>query len=217
MVEQPISHARFVNVAAFWVIDVKTFVAAVAVGAVDECLVQFYNMIHEVAAEANHISFIFLADDEFFPGQTEIFYGDNFTVRMTQLFSSSSHRSPPPNGQIGDVELPIITVLKECYLLWHNFFVYLPRLMRYSLGLKVDELFINILEIALTAQYTRREEKKIFLQKLSQKMDTLKFFVTLLWEAKGLDANKYAQLSQKLATAGRMLGKWLQSIPDQQH
>ena len=100
-------------------------------------------------------------------------------------------------------------------MLWHNFFVKLPRLERYTLGVKVDNLFTEILAIVLTAQYTRREEKKIFLEELSRKLDNLKFFVTLLWEAKGLDASKYGQLSQKLATAGRMLGKWIQSLSEQ--
>ncbi|KKQ27155.1 MAG: hypothetical protein US42_C0014G0052 [Candidatus Magasanikbacteria bacterium GW2011_GWC2_37_14] len=72
-------------------------------------------------------------------------------------------------------------------------------------------MFINILEITLTAKYTKREDKLIFLNELSRKLDNLKFFVTLLWEAKGLDAKKYGQLSQKLASTGRMLGKWIQS------
>lgn len=81
--------------------------------------------------------------------------------------------------------------------------------------MRVDNLFTEILEVGLTARYTRREDKKKFLEELSRKLDNLKFFVTLLWEAKGLDANKYAQLSQKLATAGRMLGKWTQSLSEQ--
>ena len=119
---------------------------------------------------------------------------------------------PPPQR---NTDLPILNILKECYLLWHNFFVKLPRLERYTLGVKVDNLFTEILAIVLTAQYTRREEKKIFLEELSRKLDNLKFFVTLLWEAKGLDASKYGQLSQKLATAGRMLGKWIQSLSEQ--
>jgi len=47
---------------------------------------------------------------------------------------------------------------------------------------------------------------------LSRKLDQLKFFITLLWEAKGIDARKYGQIAGKLGTVGRMLGKWLQSI-----
>ncbi len=97
-------------------------------------------------------------------------------------------------------------------MLWHNFFINLPRLERYTLGMKVDNLFTEILEIVLTARYTKRENKKIFLEEISRKLDNLKFFITLLWETKGLDANKYGQLSQKLATIGRMLGKWIQSL-----
>ena len=100
-------------------------------------------------------------------------------------------------------------MLKECYLLWHNFLPHVPRLSRYTLGVKIDELFINILELALTAQYTRREDKLTFLQQLNRKFDGLKFFITLLWEAKGLDPTQYGQLSQKLTAAGKMLGKWL--------
>lgn len=69
-------------------------------------------------------------------------------------------------------------------MLWHSFFVYLPRLPRLTLGVRVDNLFTKILEIVLTARYTKREERKKFLD----------------------------ELSQKLATAGRMLGKWIQSL-----
>lgn len=83
---------------------------------------------------------------------------------------------------------------------------------RYTLGAKVDNLFTDILELALAAQYTKHDEKRVFLETFSRKLDQLKFFITLLWEAKGLDAGKYGQISGKLGTVGRMLGKWLQSI-----
>lgn len=125
----------------------------------------------------------------------------------------TSDKATPPQR---NTDIPIIGVLKECYLLWHNFLPHLPRLSRYTLGVKIDELFINILELALTAQYTKREDKLIFLQQLNRKFDALKFFITLLWEAKGLDANKYAQLTHKLSSAGIMLGGWIRKIEPSQ-
>jgi hypothetical protein len=102
--------------------------------------------------------------------------------------------------------------------LWHSFLIHLPRLSRYTLGTKVDNFFTDILELVFTAKFTKHEEKKIFLETLSRKLDQLKFFVTLLWEAKGLDAKKYGQISEKLNTVGRRLGGWIQSIskPPQQ-
>ncbi|MEK7625267.1 MAG: four helix bundle protein [Patescibacteria group bacterium] len=95
-------------------------------------------------------------------------------------------------------------------MLWHNFLPHVPRLTRYTMGVKIDNLFIELLEITFTAKYAKREDKLTFLKELSKKLDNLKFFITLLWEAKGLEAGQYGQLSQKLTTAGKMSGKWLQ-------
>ena len=100
-------------------------------------------------------------------------------------------------------------MLKDCYLLWHSFLPNLPRLTRYTLGVKIDNLFVELLETTFIAKYAKREDKLNILEELSKKLDNLKFFTTLLWEAKGLTANKYGQLSQKLAAAGKMTGKWL--------
>ncbi|MFH1088977.1 MAG: four helix bundle protein [Candidatus Uhrbacteria bacterium] len=96
--------------------------------------------------------------------------------------------------------------------------IHLPRLSRYTLGTKIDNFFTDILELAFTAKFTKHDEKKIFLETLSRKLDQLKFFMTLLWETKSLDAKKYAQISEKLNTIGRRLGGWLQNIskPSQQ-
>lgn len=105
--------------------------------------------------------------------------------------------------------------IKDSYLLWHSFLIHLPRLSRYTLGAKIDNLFTEILELALTAKFTRREEKKIFLETLSRKLDQLKFFITLLWEVKGIDAGKHGQISEKLGTIGRRLGGWIQNISKQ--
>lgn len=126
---------------------------------------------------------------------------------MDQLnFLASS--KPPPTGS----EIPILTVLKECYLLWHSFLKHLPRLTRYTLGVKIDNLFTELIVITLTAQYAKREEKSMVLIQLSQKLDHLKYFITILWETEALDNSKYAQLSQKLSSVGNQLGKWTQSI-----
>jgi len=93
--------------------------------------------------------------------------------------------------------------------MWHSYFQNLPRLTRYTLGAKIDNLFIELLEATFAAQFSKRENKQIILEDISRKLDNTKFFVTLLWEAKGLTVNKYAQLSQKLIGIGKMLGKWL--------
>jgi len=50
------------------------------------------------------------------------------------------------------------------------------------------------------------------MQQFSKKLDTLKYFITVLWQVKGINENKNAIISEKLGHIGRMLGKWLQSF-----
>jgi len=90
----------------------------------------------------------------------------------------------------------------------------MPKITRNTLGVKIDAFFVDILELCLTAQYTKRDQKLPLLFEISRKLDTLKYFITLLWEAKGLDGSKYSWLGQKLVSTGKMLGKWLHNIKE---
>ncbi len=57
---------------------------------------------------------------------------------------------------------------------------HLPRDTRYTLGAKVDTLFIELLAGMLTAKYAQREEKISILRTISIKLDHLKYFITIL-------------------------------------
>lgn len=96
--------------------------------------------------------------------------------------------------------------------MWHSYFVHLPRLTRYTLGIKIDNLFTDLIAITLTAQYAKREQKLTMLLQLTQKLDHLKYFTTILWETKGLESSKYSQLAKKLNDAGTMLGGWIRKL-----
>lgn len=88
----------------------------------------------------------------------------------------------------------------------------LPRLTRYTLGTKIDSLFTDCLELSFLAGYTARQEKYGAIQKLSTRLDMLKFFLKVLWELKGFDNQKYILLSTPLAEVGKMIGGWLASL-----
>ena len=96
--------------------------------------------------------------------------------------------------------------------MWHGFLPDLPRLTRYTLAIKVDNLFTDLIALTLTAQYAKRIEKPSHLIQMSQRLDYLKYFITILWEAKGMETSQYSQISQKLFSIGNMLGKWIQSM-----
>lgn len=90
--------------------------------------------------------------------------------------------------------------------------VKLPRFTRYTLGIKVDTLFTDCLELSLIAGYAPRPEKLLIVQKLSTKLDALKFFLKLLWEIKGMDTKQYTAISLPIANIGKMVGGWLNTL-----
>jgi len=119
----------------------------------------------------------------------------------------------PPPQRVGS-NFAILNDLKESYKIWHSFLNRLPRATRYTLGTKIDNYFTNLLELTLVIKYAKREDKIPTLEQLGKKMDMVKYFVTLLWELKAIDNNKYSQLAIKLGTVGKMLGQLLKNLKE---
>jgi len=102
----------------------------------------------------------------------------------------------------------IVHRLIAVYKLWHEFLPHFSKTSRYTLGIKIDQLFIKVTENIFIASKQPREHKLPFLQKASAKMDMLKFFLQIAWEIKSIDNKKYLILSEYLNEIGRMLGGW---------
>ncbi len=62
------------------------------------------------------------------------------------------------------------------------------------------------------ASYAPRAEKPTIIQNLAVKLDSVKFFLKILWEQKALDHKKYALLSAPISEIGKMVGGWLKFI-----
>lgn len=110
--------------------------------------------------------------------------------------------SPPP------ANLPVIQRLGTVYRQWQLYVRNFPKDQRYTLGTKIDSLFIEVLELLYIASRLSREQKLPALKKASLKLDVLKFFLHVAWESKALDTKKYITLSEQLVEIGRMIGGW---------
>ena len=104
--------------------------------------------------------------------------------------------------------LPLLQKLKDTYLLWFKYYQTLPKTHRYSLGLRIDNLFVESIEAAAAASFLSREEKLPYVQLSIRKVDTIKILLMILWESKSLDNKKYIALSLKVDEVGKMLGGW---------
>jgi len=104
--------------------------------------------------------------------------------------------------------LPVLERVKQAYLLWHEYHSTLPKLHRYTLGEKIDTLFVEVMEATSAAAFLKKEEKAPYVRLAIRKLDTLKLLLLVLWESKSLDTKKFAALSIKVDEVGRMLGGW---------
>jgi len=98
------------------------------------------------------------------------------------------------------------------YKLWHEILDHISKKSRYTLGAKIDSLFIETLELLFIASYLSKEEKLPYLKKSAVKLDLLKFFLQISWEIKALDTKKYIALSEPLNEIGKMLGGWIRNV-----
>ncbi len=87
-----------------------------------------------------------------------------------------------------------------------------PKDSKYTLGSKIDSLFLEVVEEIISAGNSDKTEKQIFLRIASTKLDLVKFFLQISWEIKCLENKKYILLSEKLNEIGRMLGGWIKSL-----
>ncbi len=88
----------------------------------------------------------------------------------------------------------------------------MPKTSRYSLGYKIDCLFLEIIEIISTGIYAPKPIKLSLIEKATSKIDLLKFLMQLSWEIKTMDNKNYAILSEEIFNLGRMIGGWKKKI-----
>lgn len=104
--------------------------------------------------------------------------------------------------------VPVVIKLKDGYKLWQTYLVILPKTLRYSMGIKIDSLFVEAIEYTSMASFLEKNEKLPYLKVAIRKIDTIKILLIIVWENKGIDDKKYINISEHLNEVGRMLGGW---------
>jgi len=109
----------------------------------------------------------------------------------------------------------VLTRVKEAYQVWHKNLVNLNRLDRYTVGAKIDEYFLSLLELIFRACFAYDKFEKLSLTSQAiGKNDLLKFFLQIGWEQKVIDHKNYGSLILALDEIGRMLGGWRKNIQE---
>ena len=87
-----------------------------------------------------------------------------------------------------------------------------PRTERFTLGQKICQLILEVIELSFIASYQPLDAKIITLSKTISRLDILKLFLQIAWENKLIPTEKYIEMSSKLQEIGRMLGGWKKGL-----
>ena len=87
-----------------------------------------------------------------------------------------------------------------------------PKFERYSLGLKIDNSCLLLLEQIITAEQTMPVLKDKALLEASVKAEIIKILLRLALEQKLIKETNYFAWSAMLIEIGRMIGGWKKSL-----
>ncbi|MES2006519.1 MAG: four helix bundle protein [Patescibacteria group bacterium] len=191
------------DVAGLWITDLEMVVAAMHIFLFFKILTKHQDIIHQSILKLLHVLFLFLSSQKFFPSEKQILDRNDILKAMSELGPSD-----PPRRSF----LPVIEYTVSVYKLWYEYREHFPKKSRFTLGEKIDTLFVQILELLFVASYQAKDAKLPTLMLAVKRLDTLKFFVRISWELQALDTKKYIALSEKLEEVGKMLGGWKKGL-----
>jgi hypothetical protein len=96
--------------------------------------------------------------------------------------------------------------------LWVNIIPHIAKGSRYTLGARIENKFLDLLELSYVAYFTPRERKAEKLNACILLLDTLKFLVSIAWEGRIISNKQCEDVAMKLDEIGKILGGWRNSL-----
>lgn len=97
-------------------------------------------------------------------------------------------------------------------MLWLNIINHIPKDRRYTIGARIENKFLDLLDIAYLTYFAEKNTKQEKISKCILILDTLKFIISITWEAKLISSSRYQEIAIKLEEIGKMLGGWKNSL-----
>lgn len=113
--------------------------------------------------------------------------------------------------------MPIIQHLVLLYKLWREIVPNLSKTARFTIGEKIDYLFVEIIELIYTAIYLNSQQKAPLIQKAITKTNLLYFFLQIAWETKIIDDKTYIRIAERVVQLGKMLNGWNRQLLTKQN
>lgn len=106
----------------------------------------------------------------------------------------------------------ILNRIKEGYLIWMNLVPHIAKGARYTIGSRIENKFLDLIELSYIAYFSEKEKKATKISECIIIVDTLKYLISIAWESR-LISNKHCEdVALKLEEIGKMLGGWKQNL-----
>jgi hypothetical protein len=93
-----------------------------------------------------------------------------------------------------------------------NIVPHISKGARYTIGSRIENRFLDLLELSYAAYFTDKEKKAEKIADCILLLDTLKFLVSVAWEGKLISNAHCESVSSKLEEIGRMFGGWKKNL-----
>ena len=93
-----------------------------------------------------------------------------------------------------------------------NIIPHIAKGSRYTLGARIENKFLDLLELSYAAYFTPREQKAEKLSACILRLDTLKFLISVAWEGRIISNRQCEDVALKLDEIGKILGGWRKSL-----
>lgn len=103
-------------------------------------------------------------------------------------------------------------VIKKIYQFYLSIFGQLnnfPKRSRYTLGEKIENVVLEIIELINLANIQIKNLREPFLYKASAKCGVLKLLIRLSWDLNLLNHRQYLILEGQLQEISKMIGGWI--------
>src|SRR3990167_5977625 len=108
-------------------------------------------------------------------------------------------------------QIPVIQKSYDLYKLTYEYTKKFPKSDKYSLGEKIKNLILDVLELLIEAETAKKDWKQPILEKASRKLGLLKILLRLANDIKILEDKKYLTAQEIILDIGRQIGGWVKA------
>ncbi len=202
---ESVTYACLMDVPRLRIGNLECLILTMLIGFFDEVAMKGENIVCQLDRKESYILAMRFVPDEFLPGSEQIFDGND---RIEYMISS--------RPALGSHSSSILNRVKEGYLMWVNISPHIPKGARYTIGSRIENKFLDLLESSYTTYFTDKEQKVEKIDECILILDTLKFLVSVSWEGKFVSNKQFEDVSLKLVEIGKMFGGWRKSLDNQE-